>query len=104
MTTCILNWRCTRSSIGKVPLNTLMESAIYQVSAFWDAEAEVWVATSEDVPGLATEADTIERLSQRLRDIVPELLLSNHVISQDYVGAIAIQLTSHRQELVEVAS
>jgi hypothetical protein len=81
-----------------------MESTIYQVSAFWDAEAEVWVATSEDVPGLATEADTIETLSQRLRNIVPELLLSNHVISEDYVGAIAIQLTSHRQELVEVAS
>jgi len=33
-----------------------MESAIYQVSAFWDDEAAVWVATSEDIPGLATEA------------------------------------------------
>ena len=32
------------------------------VYALWDAEAGVWVATSEDVPGLATEADTIEQL------------------------------------------
>ncbi len=80
-----------------------MESAVYQVSAFWDEEATVWVATSEDVPGLATEADTIEALSQKLRDLVPDLLLSNHVIAADYVGAIAIQLTSQRQELIEVA-
>jgi hypothetical protein len=81
-----------------------MESTTYQVSAFWDEEAAVWIATSDDVPGLATEADTIEALSQKLRDVVPDLLLSNHVISADYVGAIAIQLTSHRQELIEVAS
>ncbi len=81
-----------------------MESSVYQVNAFWDDETAVWVATSEDVPGLATEADTIEALSQKLRNIVPELLMSNHVISADYVGAIAVQLTSQRQELIEVAS
>lgn len=81
-----------------------MKSSVYQVNAFWDEESAVWVATSEDVPGLATEADTIEALSQKLRNIVPELLFSNHVISADYAGAIAVQLTSHRQELIEVAS
>ncbi|MBD1852880.1 DUF1902 domain-containing protein [Leptolyngbya sp. FACHB-711] len=81
-----------------------MESAVYQISAFWDADAAVWVATSDDVPGLATEAETIEALSQKLRDIVPDLLMTNHVISADYTGAIAIQLISHRQELIEVAS
>ena len=80
-----------------------MEQDTYQIDAFWDAEAAVWVATSEDVPGLATEADTIEALSQKLRQIIPDLLLLNHVISADYAGTIAIQLTSHRQELIEVA-
>lgn len=85
-------------------VETSMEAAVYQVSAFWDEEAAVWVATSEDVPGLATEADTIEALSQKLRDIVPDLLISNQVISADYAGAIAIYLTSHRQELIQVAS
>jgi len=59
-----------------------MESSAYQVNAFWDDEAAIWVATSEDVPGLATEVDTIEALSQKLRDIVPDLLFSNHVISK----------------------
>jgi predicted RNase H-like HicB family nuclease len=63
-----------------------MEQTTYQIDAFWDAEAAVWVATSEDVPGLATEADTIEALSQKLRQIIPDLLLLNHVISADYAG------------------
>jgi Domain of unknown function (DUF1902) len=87
----------TRKDIG-------MQQTIYHIDAFWDTDAVVWVATSDDVPGLATEADTIEALSQKLRDRVPDLLLLNGVISADFVGAIAIQLTSHRQELIEVAS
>ena len=46
----------------------------YPVTAFWDAEASVWVATSEDVPGLTTEADTVEALLAKLRIMIPELL------------------------------
>ena len=46
-----------------------------QVESFWDVEAKVWVATSTDVPGLATEADTIEALTQKLREIIPELMV-----------------------------
>lgn len=46
-----------------------------KVESFWDAEAKVWVATSPDVPGLATEADTIEALSQKLREMIPELMV-----------------------------
>ena len=30
---------------------------IYFVRAEWDEEAKVWVATSDDVPGLVTEAE-----------------------------------------------
>jgi predicted RNase H-like HicB family nuclease len=43
----------------------------------WDPEAAVWVATSDDVPGLATEADTLEALSAKLEMMVPELLDAN---------------------------
>ncbi len=42
----------------------------------WDPEA-VWVAVSDDVPGLATEAGTIETLTKKLRVMVPELLEAN---------------------------
>ena len=50
---------------------------IYFVRAEWDDEASVWVATSDDVPGLVTEADTIEALSAKLEILVPELLDAN---------------------------
>ena len=35
------------------------------VKAIWDQEVSVWVATSEDVPGLVTEAATAEELEQK---------------------------------------
>lgn len=47
------------------------------IRAEWDDEAGVWVATSDDVPGLATEANTLEALSAKLDVMVPELLDAN---------------------------
>jgi predicted RNase H-like HicB family nuclease len=49
----------------------------YFVRAEWDSDARVWVASSDDVPGLITEADTIEALDAKLQTIVPELLELN---------------------------
>jgi predicted RNase H-like HicB family nuclease len=37
----------------------------YRVNAEWDGEAKVWVASSDDVPGLATGADTLEEAIMR---------------------------------------
>jgi len=78
-----------------VDLNT------YHVQADWDPEAGVWVATSDDVPGLATEAETIESLTSRLRTMIPEILEANGLLPD---GSIAFEVTSHRQELVTLAS
>ncbi|MBD2131486.1 MAG: DUF1902 domain-containing protein [Sphaerospermopsis kisseleviana] len=66
-----------------------MTQITYQVEAFWDAEAEVWVATSEDVPGLVTEASTIEVLTEKLRVMIPELLVLNNIVPADYLGYIS---------------
>ncbi|BBD68402.1 hypothetical protein NIES4072_42850 [Nostoc commune NIES-4072] len=66
-----------------------------KVHAFWDKDAEVWVATSENVPGLVTEASTIESLTQNLREMIPELLILNQIVPYDYVGSISFELTSH---------
>lgn len=52
----------------------------YQVKAEWDADAEVWVASSEDVPGLATGADTFESLVEKLKVVIPELLEENGLL------------------------
>jgi predicted RNase H-like HicB family nuclease len=47
------------------------------VRAEWDEEARVWVANSDDVPGLATEGDTLEGLVVKLKVMIPELLEAN---------------------------
>lgn len=47
------------------------------VRAEWDEDAGVWVATSDDVPGLATEETTMEALIEKLKIVVPELLQAN---------------------------
>ncbi|MHC5825584.1 MAG: DUF1902 domain-containing protein [Nostoc sp.] len=33
-----------------------MAQITFKVEAFWDSDAEVWVAASDDIPGLVTEA------------------------------------------------
>ena len=73
------------------------------MQANWDPEAEVWVATSDDVPGLATEAETIETLTEKLRTLIPELLEAN-LVPFDLRQEIVFELTSHRQESVRLAS
>ena len=49
----------------------------YFIRAEWDEDAQVWVATSDDVPGLATEAETVESLIEKLKVMIPELLEAN---------------------------
>ena len=74
----------------------------YHIQADWDPEAGVWCASSDDVPGLATEAETIELLTQKLRVMIPELLEANSVPAE--TGSIAFELISHRQESIRLAS
>jgi predicted RNase H-like HicB family nuclease len=54
---------------------------VYEILAQWDREAGVWVAESEDVPGLVAEADSPNVLAQKLRTLIPELLELNGVPS-----------------------
>jgi predicted RNase H-like HicB family nuclease len=37
-----------------------MSTKRYTVTCHWDEEAEVWYVAETDVPGLATEAATVE--------------------------------------------
>lgn len=53
---------------------------IYTVETFWDAEAKVWVATGVNVPGLTTEASTMDRLFKKLAVMVPEILRANGMV------------------------
>ena len=44
------------------------------IQAHWDDEASVWLATSEDVPGLVVEADTWPAMINEVQLVLPELL------------------------------
>ena len=70
------------------------------VNAEWDPEAKVWVATSDDVPGLITEADTIEALAEKLSIMIPELLEANGILVDSAVREMPINLIARREHLI----
>lgn len=63
------------------------------VHATWDEEARVWVATSDDVPGLATEADDMDALVAKLKTMIPELLDANGVT---HATEVPFEILGHR--------
>jgi len=70
------------------------------VKAIWDNEAEVWVAESDDVPGLITEAGASDRLIEKLRVLIPELLEANGMLGQDDESEIPFHLLRERRETI----
>jgi predicted RNase H-like HicB family nuclease len=75
-----------------------------KVNAEWDAEANVWVATSDDVPGLVTEADTLEDLQKKLAIMVPELLEANGILVDSDIREIPLNLIAHREQRILLRS
>ena len=75
----------------------------YTVRAMWDDEAEVWVASSENVPGLITEAATMEMLIQKLKIMIPELLDANGVMPLN-IPNIPFHLYSERTETIVISA
>jgi len=78
-----------------------MLSKDIKVEAFWDEEAQVWVASSTDVPGLVTEADTMEHLMQKLKVMIPELLHANGLLDEPGTVDIPIYLLGKWQEVIK---
>ena len=79
-----------------------MASATFcRVNATWDPDAAVWVATSDDVPGLVAEATTIEALLDDLRALIPDLLELNCGGRPERIN---VALTAERSEAIELAA
>ena len=51
----------------------------FVVNASWDAEAGVWLATSDAVPGLAIEAETWPSLIEEIGFVIPDLIELNRL-------------------------
>jgi molybdopterin converting factor small subunit len=47
---------------------------VVDFEALWDDEAKVWWTSASGDLGIATEADTVEALRERLKQIVPDFL------------------------------
>jgi hypothetical protein len=68
----------------------------YRIKTAWDEEARVWIATSEDVPGLILESGSLDALMERVKAAVPELLSLNGDAPRD----IPLFFQSERHETV----
>jgi predicted RNase H-like HicB family nuclease len=69
----------------------------YTIQAEWHGDAGVWVASSEDVPGRATGADTFEEPIAKLKIVIPELL-DEHGLLAAGVDAVPFTVAVERVE------
>ncbi len=69
----------------------------YVVKLIWDDEAAVWVATSDDIPGLVLESGSFDALLERVRFAAPELLALNHGEEP-----ISLSFLSERRERIAI--
>jgi hypothetical protein len=58
---------------------------VFIIRAEWDHDASIWSATSDDVLGLATEADSIEVLFNKLSSMIPELMFLNKLTDENEI-------------------
>ena len=49
----------------------------YFAAISWDGEANVWYVSETDFPGLAAEAETLQELVRKIRQLVPDLCDAN---------------------------
>lgn len=60
----------------------------------WDAEARVWYVQDTDIPGLVTEAPTLEALRAKLPGMVQDLV--------DDAGEIELDLIAYAHDRVRI--
>jgi len=66
----------------------------------WDDEARVWHVEESDIPGLATEADTLEELRRKVPVIIQDLLEGE----TDRPDEIEIDFIAYAHDRVRIAA
>ncbi len=78
--------------------------ALFIVKVALDKEAGVWYVADSDVPGLATEAETFDRLREKVLAMVPELLELNGFDPDDgSVDEVPVEIIAHSMNRVRLA-
>jgi Domain of unknown function (DUF1902) len=71
------------------------------VTAAYDDEAKVWYVEESNLPGLRTEAPSIEALREKLPALVEDLVEANNL---DFRGEIPIEVIAHTRTIATVAA
>ena len=74
------------------------------VRTFQDPESGYWIAESDDIPGLVTEAPSFDLLRRRVQEIAPELLeLNRHLVKRPHSGEPKINFVMGVPPVTQVA-
>lgn len=68
----------------------------YIINLTWDSESNVWIATSDDIPGLVLESGSFDALLERIRFAAPELIALDNPKKSSYV----LSFVSNRHERI----
>ena len=66
------------------------------VKLVWDSESDRWYTETDDIPGLVLEAESFDRLVDRVRLAAPEMLELNC----NYIGPVYVSFEAERIEKV----
>lgn len=70
------------------------------VRVAWDEEAKVWYIDGSDIPGLATEADTLEEIRCKVPIILQDLIEDR----TDWPDEIEIDFIAYAHDRVRIAA
>jgi hypothetical protein len=76
-------------------------SRTYHVEARWDCEAGVWIAESDDIPGMVAEAESMNALMEKVRVLVPELFELNGGLDPGQ-ESVNVLVRAHYEETASV--
>ena len=66
--------------------------AHFRVEAAFDREAGVWYVCESNIPGLATEAASLDELARKLAIMIPDLMQEAH---EDIGADVPFDLIAH---------
>ena len=72
------------------------------VKAEWDDAVSVWVATSDDVPGLVAEASSLESLRPKLLGMIADLIELNGIDIK--LSEIPVHVVAHVTDRIAMAA